>query len=118
MKDKIILIFVQSSNFFSGYVIFKFFSPELLWSFSIFAFLILFQVIYAIVFCSQLKPGETILIHSAGSPAGQAAINLATYFGIEILVTVSSVDEKLFVRENFPVVSPLEIFAYIPISSF
>lgn len=62
------------------------------------------QAIYALVMCGKLRNGNTILIHSAGSFVGQAAIYIAIYYSCNIFVTISSVDEKLFVKENFPYV--------------
>lgn len=64
-----------------------------------------FQAIYALIVCARLKNKETVLIHSAGSSIGQAAINVAYYHECRIFVGVSSIDEKLFIKENFPFVS-------------
>ncbi len=43
---------------------------------------------------AQLKRGETVLIHAAGSGVGSAGIQVARYLGAEIITTVGS-DEKI-----------------------
>lgn len=43
---------------------------------------------------ANLQPGEWVLIHSAGSGVGVAAIQLARYLGARVIVTAGS-DEKL-----------------------
>ncbi len=70
------------------------------------------QALYALVVCARLKAKETILIHSAGNTVGQAAINLALNFNCHIFVSVSSIDEKLFIKENFPFVSKIAEICY------
>lgn len=42
----------------------------------------------------KLKPGETVLVHAAGSGVGSAAIQLAKLIGARVLATAST-DEKL-----------------------
>lgn len=43
---------------------------------------------------ARIKPGETILIHGAGSGVGSAAIQLAVLVGLRVITTAGS-DEKL-----------------------
>lgn len=43
---------------------------------------------------AQLKPKETVLIHSAGSGVGSAAIQIARYLGAHVITTVGR-DEKI-----------------------
>ncbi|EMR67052.1 putative polyketide synthase protein [Eutypa lata UCREL1] len=44
---------------------------------------------------------ETILIHSASDPLGQAAIQISQHIGAEVFATVSSASEKLFLAQHF-----------------
>ena len=43
---------------------------------------------------ARLRKGETILIHAGAGGTGQAAIQLAQYFGAEVFATVGSDDKK------------------------
>jgi NADPH:quinone reductase-like Zn-dependent oxidoreductase len=43
---------------------------------------------------AKIKPGETVLVHAAGSGVGSAAIQIAKLFGTQVITTVGS-DEKL-----------------------
>jgi NADPH:quinone reductase-like Zn-dependent oxidoreductase len=43
---------------------------------------------------AQLKPGETVLVHAAGSGVGSAAVQIAKLMGARVIVTAST-DEKL-----------------------
>ncbi|HUN80452.1 MAG TPA: zinc-binding dehydrogenase, partial [Phycisphaerae bacterium] len=48
---------------------------------------------YGLVLQAQLKPGETILVHSGGGGAGTAAIQVAKAVGATVITTVGS-EEK------------------------
>jgi NADPH:quinone reductase-like Zn-dependent oxidoreductase len=43
---------------------------------------------------AQLRPGETVLVLAAGSGVGSAAIQIAKFFGAQVIATAGS-DEKL-----------------------
>ncbi|MBX5482748.1 MAG: zinc-binding dehydrogenase [Myxococcaceae bacterium] len=43
---------------------------------------------------AQLKPGETVLVHAAGSGVGSAAVQIAKLIGAKVIATAST-DEKL-----------------------
>ncbi|EQB63596.1 MAG: NADPH quinone oxidoreductase [candidate division Zixibacteria bacterium RBG-1] len=49
---------------------------------------------------ANLRKGETVLIHAAGSGVGIAAIQLAKYFGAQVITTAST-DEKLKRAQEF-----------------
>ena len=49
---------------------------------------------YALVDIARIRPGETVLIHSAASGVGQMAVQLAKRAGARILVTVGSEAER------------------------
>ncbi len=44
---------------------------------------------YGLVSLAQLKPGDTVLIHSAAGGVGQAAVQIAQHIGAEIYATAS-----------------------------
>jgi NADPH:quinone reductase-like Zn-dependent oxidoreductase len=49
----------------------------------------------------QLRKGETVLIHSGSSAIGQAAITLALYMNSTVFTTVSSEDQRSFLKTKF-----------------
>jgi NADPH:quinone reductase-like Zn-dependent oxidoreductase len=49
---------------------------------------------HALVAQAQLKPGQTVLVHAAGSGVGSAAIQIARLIGARVMTTVGS-DDKL-----------------------
>lgn len=55
----------------------------------------------SIVDTARLQKGETILIHSAASGIGQAAIMLSKWIGAEIFVTVSTLQKKHFIMNTY-----------------
>lgn len=59
-------------------------------------------VLYALIMAGNMLPGESILIHSGTGGIGQAAINVATFFGCKIFVTVGSKEKRDYIRQNFP----------------
>ncbi|XRM42767.1 hypothetical protein ABZX51_005978 [Aspergillus tubingensis] len=59
--------------------------------------------IYSISYAGRLITGENILIHSAASSIGQAAIQYSQSLGANVFVTVSNVDEKHYVARKYGV---------------
>jgi NADPH:quinone reductase-like Zn-dependent oxidoreductase/NAD(P)-dependent dehydrogenase (short-subunit alcohol dehydrogenase family)/SAM-dependent methyltransferase/aryl carrier-like protein len=58
-------------------------------------------VIYSLGHIARLRAGEKILIHAAAGGIGQAAIQYARVKGAEIFVTLSSIEKKQFIMDNF-----------------
>ena len=56
---------------------------------------------YALSHWARMKPGETILIHSAAGGFGQAVIQLAKLYGAEIYVTVGSDEKRQFLFDTY-----------------
>lgn len=50
----------------------------------------------------DVKPGESILIHSATGGVGLSAINLCLYFGLTIFATVGTEEKYDFLRKHYP----------------
>jgi len=58
----------------------------------------------ALYYQMKMVAGESILIHNAAEPEGQAAIQLATIWGAKILTTCTSVEQAGFLqRMNAPI---------------
>lgn len=60
-------------------------------------------VIYSLGHIAHLRAGEKILIHAAAGGVGQAAIQYAKVKGAEIFVTLSSIEKKNFIMDNFSI---------------
>lgn len=60
-------------------------------------------VIYSLGHIARLRAGEKILIHAAAGGIGQAAIQYAQVKGAEIFVTLSSIEKKQFIMDNFKI---------------
>lgn len=58
-------------------------------------------VIYSLGHIARLRAGEKILIHAAAGGIGQAAIQYAQVKRAEIFVTLSSIEKKQFIMDNF-----------------
>lgn len=56
---------------------------------------------HAMVNIMRVRPGQSILIHAAAGGVGQAAIQLAQHFNMEIFATVGSIDKKSFIQEHY-----------------
>ena len=56
---------------------------------------------YALSHWARMKPGETILIHSAAGGFGQATIQLAKLYGAEIYATVGSEEKRQFLYDTY-----------------
>ena len=53
----------------------------------------------------NMKPGSTILIHSATGGIGLAALNLSLHYGCDIYVTVGTQEKREYLRKNYPQIS-------------
>ncbi|XP_063924717.1 fatty acid synthase-like [Zophobas morio] len=62
-------------------------------------------VIYALLMVGNMKPGSTILIHSATGGIGLAALNLSLHYGCDIYVTVGTQEKREYLRKNYPQIS-------------
>ncbi|CAF1688132.1 unnamed protein product, partial [Adineta ricciae] len=63
---------------------------------------IVFATVYAgLIVKAQLKPGETVLIHSAAGGIGQAAIQLCQHVGARIICTVGSREKREFLEKTY-----------------
>jgi NADPH:quinone reductase-like Zn-dependent oxidoreductase len=58
---------------------------------------------YSLIHRAQIKPRESILIHSGAGGLGQACIQLAKLFDAEIYVTVGSDDKRRLVMDEYDV---------------
>ncbi|QKX55823.1 uncharacterized protein TRUGW13939_02921 [Talaromyces rugulosus] len=57
--------------------------------------------IYALQQSAQLRPGESVLVHSATGGLGIAAIQIAKLIGAEIFATVGTQEKRDFLIKNF-----------------
>jgi NADPH:quinone reductase-like Zn-dependent oxidoreductase len=56
---------------------------------------------HALVNVVRVRKGQTILIHAAAGGVGQAAIQLAKHYEMEIFATVGSADKRALVQEEY-----------------
>lgn len=56
---------------------------------------------YGLVQLARVKEGQSILIHAAAGGVGQAAIQIAKHFGMEIFATVGSEVKRKLLRETY-----------------
>lgn len=54
---------------------------------------------YALIDKGAVKPGETVLVHAAGSGVGVATIQLAKHLGAQVITTAGSQDKLDFAKE-------------------
>ena len=54
---------------------------------------------YALVERAKVQPGETVLVHSAASGVGMAAVQLAKHLGASVIATAGSEAKVAFARE-------------------
>lgn len=59
--------------------------------------------IYALIDQARLMEGETVLIHDAASPIGQAAVTVAQMIGAHVWVTVKTEEEKMLIMQQFSI---------------
>ena len=58
---------------------------------------------YSLVHVARVRRGQTILIHAAAGGVGQAAIQLAKHFDLEIFATVGSADKRKLIQEVYEI---------------
>lgn len=56
---------------------------------------------FALVNLAKLRRGQSVLIHAAAGGVGQAALQLATYLGLKVYVTVSAEDKRHLLMERY-----------------
>ena len=56
---------------------------------------------YGLIKLAQVRKGQTILIHAAAGGVGQAAIQIAQHFDMEILATVGSETKRKLLRDTY-----------------
>jgi zearalenone synthase (highly reducing iterative type I polyketide synthase) len=56
---------------------------------------------YALVHLARIRQGQTILIHAAAGGVGQAAIQVAKHFDLEIFATVSTPAKRQLIRDAY-----------------
>jgi fatty acid synthase, animal type len=61
-----------------------------------------FTVYLAFFKLSRIESGKTVLIHAGSGGVGQAAIQVALAYGLEVFTTVSKHEKKQFLLEKFP----------------
>ncbi|XP_026740412.1 fatty acid synthase-like [Trichoplusia ni] len=59
-------------------------------------------VYYSLVLVGQIQRGESILIHAGSGGVGQAAINVALFYGCEVFTTVGTAEKRAFIKKLFP----------------
>uniref|UniRef100_A0A2H1WWR5 SFRICE_007688 n=1 Tax=Spodoptera frugiperda TaxID=7108 RepID=A0A2H1WWR5_SPOFR len=59
-------------------------------------------VYYAMIMVGVMRRGESILIHAGSGGVGQAAINVALYYGCEVFTTVGTAEKRAFIKKLFP----------------
>jgi acyl transferase domain-containing protein/NADPH:quinone reductase-like Zn-dependent oxidoreductase/NAD(P)-dependent dehydrogenase (short-subunit alcohol dehydrogenase family) len=56
---------------------------------------------FALVNLAKLRRGQSVLIHAAAGGVGQAAVQLATYLGLVVYVTVGTEDKRQLIMERY-----------------
>lgn len=64
--------------------------------------LVYITVYYAFFVCTQIKKGQSILIHAGSGGLGISAIRVALSYGLEVFTTVSTPAKKQFLLAEFP----------------
>ncbi|XP_072140212.1 fatty acid synthase-like [Dermacentor andersoni] len=59
-------------------------------------------VYYALIVKGDMRPGETLLVHSGSGGVGQAAISVALSMGCTVFTTVGSQEKREFLLRRFP----------------
>ncbi|KAL1484913.1 hypothetical protein MTO96_032289, partial [Rhipicephalus appendiculatus] len=57
---------------------------------------------YALIMRGNMRPGETVLVHSGSGGVGQAAITVALSMGCTVYTTVGSTEKREFLKRRFP----------------
>ena len=71
--------------------------------------LVYFTVYFAFFNTTTIKAGKKILIHSGSGGVGQAAIEVAFAYGLEVFTTVSNEEKKNYLLKRFPKLKPENI---------
>lgn len=71
--------------------------------------LVYFTVYFAFFVTTKVQQGKSILIHSGSGGVGQAAIETAFAYGLEVYTTVSTEEKKTFLLTKFPKLKPENI---------
>lgn len=61
-----------------------------------------FKVYYAFFVAAKIQKGKSVLIHSGSGGVGQAAIQVAFAYGLEVFTTVSTDEKMKYLLEKFP----------------
>lgn len=56
---------------------------------------------YSLVHVARVRPKQSILIHAAAGGVGQAVIQIAKHFDLEIFATVGSKDKRKLIQEEY-----------------
>lgn len=56
---------------------------------------------YSLVHIARVRPRQSVLIHAAAGGVGQAAIQIAKHFELEIFATVGSTDKRKLIQEEY-----------------
>lgn len=56
---------------------------------------------FALVNLARLRRGQSVLIHATAGGVGQAAVQLATYLGLVVYVTVGTKDKRQLIMERY-----------------
>ncbi|KAH6942266.1 hypothetical protein HPB50_002653 [Hyalomma asiaticum] len=57
---------------------------------------------YALIVRGNMRPGESLLVHSGSGGVGQAAISIAFSMGCTVFTTVGSKEKREFLKRRFP----------------
>ncbi|XP_030748839.1 fatty acid synthase-like [Sitophilus oryzae] len=66
--------------------------------------------IFALILKANIKPGDSILIHSGTGGVGQAAIQIALINGCTVYTTVGTQEKRDFIKSRFPQITDDHIF--------
>lgn len=64
--------------------------------------LVYFTVYFAFFVSAKVQKGKSILIHAGSGGVGQAAIQVAFAYGLEVFTTVSTEEKRTYLLERFP----------------
>lgn len=56
---------------------------------------------FVLINLARLRRGQSVLIHAAAGGVGQAAVQLATYLGLVVYVTVGTEDKRQLIMERY-----------------
>ena len=64
---------------------------------------------YALIVRANLRPGESVLIHSGSGGVGQAAISICLKMSCEVFTTVGTNEKREYLITTFPDLKPENI---------